>query len=108
MSYNLYVKKQIDDIEERLLDVPDPIEQLNTWFSFIKEFSMETHVLFDKQYAELVSLTKLYTTTPDLVARGEIKKQISACAREIESFNVQFKRIPKIQSQLEKSIIDMD
>lgn len=104
MSYDLFIKRRIDEIEENLLRYADPIERLHVWFSFIKDFTMETHALMDAQYGELVQLCKIYTATPDLVARSDIRKQVVACSQEIENLNSQLKRVPKIQSKLEKDL----
>jgi hypothetical protein len=104
VSYDLFVRRRVDEIEEQLLMYVDPVERLHVWFSFIKDFTMETHALMDAQYGELVQLCKIYTATPDLVARDEIRKQVIACSKEIENLNSQLKRIPRIQSKLERDI----
>jgi len=107
MAYDLFIKRRIDEIEEKLLRHTDQVERLHIWFSFIKDFTMETHTLLDAQYGELVQLCKVYVSTPDLVARSNIRKQVVGCSLEIENLNTQLKRIPKIQSKLEKDITGM-
>ncbi len=104
MSYDLFIRRRVDEIEEKLLKYTDNIERLHIWFTFIKEFTMEAHALLDAQYGELVQLCKAYAGTPDLIARDDIRKQVSQCCLEIEHLNVQLKRIPKIQLKLEKDI----
>lgn len=104
MSYDLFIRRRVDEIEEKLLQYSDNVERLHVWFSFIKDFSMEAHALLDAQYTELVQLCKLYVATPDLVARSSLRKQVVLCGLEIENINVQLKRIPRIQSKLEKDI----
>ncbi len=104
MAYDVFVKRRVDEIEEQLLRYKDPIERLHVWFSFIKDFTMETHALMDAQYGELVQLCKMYVSTPDLTAREDIRRQVLVCSKEIEHLNMQLKRIPKIQSKLEKDI----
>lgn len=106
MSYDLFIKRRIDEIEEKLLCYADPIERLYVWFSFVKEFSGETHNLMDRQYTELVQLCSSYVNTPDMVARESIREQVAACSREIANFNEELKRVPKLQSQLEKAVIE--
>lgn len=102
--YDLFIKRRVDEIEEELLKYEDNIERLHIWFSFIKDFTMEAHALLDAQYGELVQLCKVYSSTPDLTARNAIRKQIVHCSLEIEHMNTQLKRIPKIQSKLEKDV----
>lgn len=104
MAYDLFIKRRIDEIEERLLTCGDSVERLHTWFSFVKTFSMESHTLYDMQYSELVALSKMYTETPDMVARKALKKQITSCIRELENLGSQMKRVPRIQSRLEQAI----
>ena len=104
MVYDLFIKRRIDEIEEKLLRYSDHVERLHVWFSFIKDFTMETHTLLDAQYGELVQLCKTYAATPDMVARNAMRAQVIDCSLEIENINIQLKRIPKIQSRLEKDI----
>jgi len=106
VSYDIFIKRRVDEIEESLLKYTDPVERLHVWLSFIKEFTMEAHSLLDAQYGELVQLCRAYAGTPDMVARSEFRRQVVACVREIDNLNIQLKRIPKLQSKLEKDIID--
>jgi hypothetical protein len=107
MVYDLFIKRRIDEIEEKLLKYTDNIERLHIWFVFIKDFTMEAHTLLDAQYGELVQLCKVYTATPDIIARNALRKQVIECSFEIECLNSQLKRIPKIQSKLERDITGM-
>lgn len=104
MPYDLFIRRRIDEIEEKLLKYTDNIERLHVWFSFIKDFTMEAHALLDAQYGELVQLCKVYTATPDLTARSAIRKQVVQCGLEIDHLNNELKRIPRIQSKLEKDL----
>ena len=104
MSYDIFIQRRIDEVEEKLLGYTDPIERLHVWFSFISEFTPEAHRLMDTQYSEMVQLCKMYAATPDEVARLGIRKQVHACCREIETINKNLKRIPRVQSRLEKEI----
>lgn len=104
MSYDLFIKRRIDEIEEKLLKYNDNVERLHLWFTFIKDFTMEAHALLDAQYGELVQLCKMYVATPDPLARNELRKQVVECGLEIEHINGQLKRIPRIQSKLEKDL----
>ena len=106
MSYDIYLKRRVDEIEESLLKYTDPVERLHIWFTFIKEFTIEAHTLLDAQYGELVNVCKTYVSTPDLVAREDIRFQVVTIVREIDNLNTQLKRIPRLQSKLEKDIID--
>lgn len=105
MSYDIYAKRKIDEVEESLLLRQDDVEKLHVWFSFVKSFSMETHSLYEAQYMELIGLCKKYTETPDLLARKALKRQIVACSKEIENLNAQLKRLPRMQSKLERAIL---
>ena len=104
MSYDLFIQRRIDEIEEKLLGYVDPVERLHVWFTFISEFTPEAHRLLDTQYNEMVQLCKAYAATPDLVARESIRKQVYSCCKEIETINKNLKRIPRVQSKLEKEI----
>lgn len=104
MSYDLLIKRRIDEIEEKLLKYADPIERLHVWFTFVKEFTGEAHSLLDAQYNELVQLCRVYAGTPDLAAREELRRQVNFCCKEIEVMNANLKRIPRLQSRLEKEI----
>lgn len=106
MSYDIYLKRRVDEIEETLLKYTDPVERLHIWFAFIKDFTIEAHTLLDAQYGELVNTCKMYVSTPDLVAREDIRFQVVTIVREIDNLNTQLKRIPRLQSKLEKDIID--
>ena len=106
MSYDIYLRRRVDEIEESLLRYRDPIERLHVWFTFIKDFSMEAHTLLDAQYGELVQTCKTYVSTPDMIARSDLKTQVNAIVREIDNINTQLKRIPRLQSKLEKDILD--
>lgn len=106
MSYDLYLKRRVDEVEESLLKYTDPIERLHVWFTFIKDFTMEAHTLLDAQYGELVQTCKAYASNPDLVAREDLRVQVVFIVREIENLNTQLKRIPRLQSKLEKDVID--
>lgn len=108
MSYDLYIQRRIDEIEEKLLTKVDPIERLYLWFSFVKDFSPETHSLLDMQYTELVQLSQLYVNIPDPVARKELRRQIKSCVSEIENINEQLKRIPPLQGSLEHAVVEHD
>ena len=107
MPYDIYAERRIDEIEERLTRYNDPIEKMYAWFTFIKDFTPESHVIYDKQYEEFVILCGKYTGTPDPTARQSIRQEIKACTNEIESLTKQLKRIPKIQSRLEKAVREL-
>ena len=104
MSYDIFIQRRIDEVEEKLLGFKDPVERLHVWFSFISEFTPEAHRLLDAQYSEMVQLCKVYSATPDMIARADIRKQVYACCKEIETINKNLKRIPRVQSKLEKDI----
>ena len=106
VSYDIYVKRRVDEVEESLLKYMDPVERLHVWFVFIKDFTMEAHTLLDAQYGELVHMCKTYSSTPDMVAREDARGQVVAIVREIDNINTQLKRIPRLQSKLEKDILD--
>jgi len=105
MPYDLFIKRRVDEIEESLLEYTDPVEKLHIWFGFIKDFTTEAHALLDAQYGELVQLSKSYVSTPDMVARDNIRYQVVSCVQEINNVNSQLKRIPRIQGKLEKEIL---
>lgn len=104
MSYDIFIQRRIDEVEEELLNYSDPIERMHVWFTFVSEFTPEAHKLMDAQYSEMVHLCRIYAFTPDEIAREDIRKQVLACCREIETINKNLKRIPRVQSRLEKEI----
>lgn len=106
MPYDIFIKRRVDEVEESLLKYTDPVERLHIWFVFIKDFTMEAHTLLDAQYGELVQTCKAYASTPDTVAREDLRSQVTSIVREIDNLNTQLKRIPRLQSKLEKDIID--
>jgi hypothetical protein len=106
VSYDIFIKRRVDEIEESLLKYKDPVERLHIWFAFIKDFTMEAHTLLDAQYGELVQMCKAYSSTPDTVARDDLRSQVVMCVREIDNINSHLKRIPRLQSKLEKDILD--
>jgi len=108
MSFDLYVQRRMEEIEEKLLTFSDPVERLYIWFMFIKDFSRESHTLFDEQYEEFIKLCEQYVQTPDPVARKELSKTIKTCAREIDNFNFQLRKIPKLQTNLERSLLESE
>jgi len=105
MAFDILIQRRLEEIEEELLKYDDPIERMFIWFNFIKDFTQEAHFLFDKQYEEFVRLCTTYADTPDPTARKELRKQVRSCVKEINRFNQALKKIPKLQSQLEKEII---
>ena len=104
MSYDIYIQRRIDEIEERLTTYPDPVEKMYIWFAFIKDFTPESHVVFDKQYEEFILLCGKYVANPDPVAREAIRAQIKVCTLEIDNLSKHLKRIPRIQQRLEKTM----
>ena len=107
MSYDIFIRRRLEEIEEKLTTYSDPIERLYIWFDFIKDFTPEAHTMFDKQYEELIKLCQQYTDTPDPVARKEIQSQVISCVTEINRFSHYMRQIPKIQSRLEKDVFDL-
>jgi len=107
VSYDIYIKRRIDEIEEKLIKYEDPIEKMYIWFTFVKDFTPESHAVFDKQYEEFILLCGKYIENPDPVAREEIRKQIKSCTDEIENLNSHLKRVPRIQHRLEKAVGDL-
>ena len=107
MAYDIYIQRRIDEIEERLTKYVDPIEKMFLWFGFVKDFTPESHVVFDKQYEEFIVLCGKYIENPDPVARDEIRKQIKSCTKEIDNLNKHLKRVPRIQNRLEKAVRDI-
>jgi len=105
MACEVFVKRRLEEIEEKLLTYKDPVERMYVWFRFIKDFTQEAHTLFDSQYEEFVKLCEQYSLTPDPTARKDLKRQIRSCVKEINTINMLLKRVPRIQTRLERSIL---
>ncbi len=105
MAYDVLIQRRLEEVEETLITYNDPIERMYIWFTFIRSFAEEAHTLFDKQYEEFVKLCAKYTETPDPTARKEMRKEIKHCVNEINKINALLKKIPRIQSRLEKAIL---
>ena len=105
MVYDLLAKQRLVEMEAELNKTKDPVERIYLWFAFIRHFSVETQNSFNKHYEEFVQLCEDYVTTPDPLARREIRKTIKVVAVELQHLNDIMTRVSGIQRKLESDLL---